>query len=79
MTVVHQSAEAAQVGLRVQEEMRRCNVRQDVVGQRLGLSQSATSRRLLGEVPFNVAELAVVAALLDVPLADLVIAAERVA
>lgn len=55
--------------------MARRRISQADVAAALGLSQAAVSRRLSGAVPFDVAELATIAAALDVDIADLVRAA----
>lgn len=52
----------------VRAEMARQNVPQRELGRVLGLSQGAAWRRLKGEVPFDVAELAEVAKLLRTPM-----------
>lgn len=56
------------MGDEVRAALARRRLSQSDLGQHLGLSQAAVSRRLLGEVPFDIAELAAVAAFLDVPL-----------
>lgn len=55
----------------IRAEMARRNVRQIALAKHLGLSQTAISRRLNGEVEFSVAELVSVASLLGVPAAVL--------
>lgn len=52
--------------------MARHRISQTALGSALGLSQAAVWRRLRGEVPFDVAELEIVARTLSVPLATLV-------
>ena len=47
--------------------MDRQRIRQTTLGQRIGCSQQAVSRRIRGEVPFNVGELEIIAHLLDIP------------
>jgi len=58
---------AKAVGDRVKAEMERQSIRQRAVAKRLGMSQGAVSRRIVGAVPFDVAELEKLARLLDVP------------
>lgn len=52
--------------------MARRRISQADLGKALDLSQAAVSRRLRGDVAFDVAELAVVAGVLGLPLARLV-------
>lgn len=59
---------ARAVGDRVKAEMERQSIRQSAVAKRLGMSQGAVSRRIVGVVPFDVAELEKLARLLDVPV-----------
>lgn len=54
--------------------MARSRVSQAQLGQALGLTQQAISRRLNGVVAFDVDELAVTADLLSVPIASLITA-----
>lgn len=63
---------AATVGATVRAEMARHRISQAVVAKHLHLSQAAVSRRLNGVVPFNVAELDVIARLVNVPVERLV-------
>jgi transcriptional regulator with XRE-family HTH domain len=58
----------ASVAAKVRAEMARQNVPQRELGRVLGLSQGAAWRRLKGDVPFDVAELAKVAELLRTPM-----------
>lgn len=66
----------------VAEEVRallaRRRLSQSKLAAALGLSQAAVSRRLSGEVPFDVNELAATARYLDVPLGQLVASSEAV-
>lgn len=55
----------------VRAEMARQRVPQQVVAEKLGLTQQAVSNRLHGRVPFDVDELVDVAELLDVAAASL--------
>ena len=57
---------------RVRALMAENRVSQGRLGRRLGISQAAVSRRLSGESPFSVAELAGVADVLGVSLAEIV-------
>jgi transcriptional regulator with XRE-family HTH domain len=59
---------AKAVGDRVKAEMERQSIRQSTVAKRLRISQPAVSRRIIGVVPFDVAELEKLARLLDVPV-----------
>lgn len=56
----------------VRAEMARRGLTQSDLGDALGLTQQACSRRLTGRVDFSVSELAEAAELLAVPLQDLV-------
>ncbi len=62
---------ATRVAETVRALMRRADLTQDVLGERVGLSQSALSRRLTGDVAFNTAELAAIARALGVEVTDL--------
>jgi transcriptional regulator with XRE-family HTH domain len=55
----------------IRAEMARRRIAQTLVGDRLGLSQAAVSRRLRGETPFDANELIEIAALLEVPVGSL--------
>lgn len=68
---------AAAVGRNVKAEMARNGLTQGALAQPLRLTQPAISRRLNGDVPFNVTELAIVSRLVGVPLSRLVAGAER--
>jgi len=63
------------VGATVRAEMARRRVTQRQIAEALGLSQTQISRRLAGEVAFNVDELAVVADFLGVAISTLVVSA----
>lgn len=56
---------AQQTGANVRAEMARAGMTQARLGKHLKLPQSAVSKRLRGEVAFDVDELAAVAAALD--------------
>lgn len=60
----------ASVAAEVRAEMARQNVPQRELGRVLGLSQGAAWRRLKGDVPFDVSELAEVAKLLKTPITN---------
>lgn len=60
----------------VRELVESKGINQTDFGAQIGLSQHAVSRRLLGRVEFTIRELKLVAAALDVPLADLLIDSE---
>ena len=68
---------AARVGDTVRAEMARNRVTQEDLARRLNLSQAAVSRRLNGDIPFNVSELATVGRAVGVPLNRLVAGADR--
>jgi transcriptional regulator with XRE-family HTH domain len=59
---------AQRVAAEVRAEMARQRKTQAHIAQALGSSQAAVSRRLNGEVPFDVRELALIADSLDVPV-----------
>ena len=59
------------IGAEVRGLLAKHKISQSAAGQHLGLSHAALSRRLLGEVPFNVDELVAIAALLGVPTQQL--------
>ena len=60
-----------QVAANVRAELGRHRRTQTAVGQHLGLSQTAVSRRLTGAIPFDVNELHLLATWLDVPVGTL--------
>lgn len=66
---------AASVGAEVRGLLAKHRISQAAAGTRLGLSQAAMSRRLTGEIPFNVDELSALADLLGVPASTLLDAA----
>lgn len=68
---------AQRVAANVRAELARQRVSQGAVAQALGTTRQAVSRRLVGLVPFDVAELHTVAALLGVPVGELHESAER--
>lgn len=61
----------ATAGANVRGEMARRRVTQARLSSALGISQAAVSKRLRGETPFDINELALIARVLDVPLARL--------
>lgn len=67
------------VAAEVRTEMQNQHVSQAELGRKLGVSQQWISRRLTGDVPFDVAELARVADVLGVTLDRLTAAAASVA
>ena len=67
------------VAAQVREEMARQGISQVKLARLLGVAQQTVSRRIVGEVPFDITELARVADLLNVPLTKFVSAAERAA
>lgn len=56
------------VAAEVRAEMARQNLSQQQIARQLGVSQAAISRRLTGEIPFDIAELARIAQFLGVSL-----------
>jgi transcriptional regulator with XRE-family HTH domain len=62
---------ATRTGSNVRAEMARAGISQTALAEKLGVSQAAVSKRLRGEVAFNVDELAKVADALKVPVAVL--------
>ncbi|MGK2880624.1 MAG: helix-turn-helix domain-containing protein [Mycobacterium sp.] len=62
---------AATIAANVRAEAARRNIAQSTIAKGLGLTQSATSRRLLGYVPFSATELAAVSEILDMPIESL--------
>lgn len=61
------SPDAETVGSRVRGLLAERKISQQTVANALGISKAAVSRRIAGEIPFNVAELGRLASLLDVP------------
>lgn len=61
----------ATAGANVRGEMARRGVTQASLSIAIGLSQPAISKRLRGETPFDINELARIAVFLNVPLARL--------
>ena len=78
MTEESSAERGPDVPARVRELAKERGVTQRTIADALGLSQSAASRRLVGDVPFDVDELAAVAKVLGVPLTRLVEEAEAV-
>ena len=69
----------AQTGRNVRAEMARAGVSQIDLAERVGLSQSGLSKRLRGDVPFDVNELDAIATALGVPVVSLLPQPEAVA
>ena len=65
-TVYNMTTSAATVGHNIRAEMTRLQLTQEDVAQMLGVSQSGVSRRLIGEIAFNVVELTTLARMFDV-------------
>ena len=63
------------VAANVRAELARKGITQTDLAAKLRKSQPFVSRRLSGRVPFDVADLAAIASVLDIPIADLVVAA----
>jgi transcriptional regulator with XRE-family HTH domain len=62
------------VAERVRVAMSGAGLSQRAIAEQLGVSQQWVSRRIAGRVAFNLAELARVANVLDVPISDLIAA-----
>lgn len=73
------STPSQRVAANVRAEIARLNRSGTSVAKNLGRSQAWMSRRLAGQVPFDISELVEVANELDVTLADLIDGAEAVA
>ena len=63
------------VAANVRAELARKGITQTDLAAKLCKSQPFVSRRLSGRVPFDVADLAAIASVLDIQIADLVVAA----
>lgn len=63
---------AESVGAEVRGLLAKHKISQAEAGKHLGLSQAAMSRRIVGEIPFNVDELAAIADLLGVSRGSLI-------
>lgn len=63
---------ARRVGDEIRAHLARRRMSQSQLGSLLGLSQTAVSRRLLGEVPFDIDELTAVADALGIDVRDLI-------
>ena len=70
---------AASVAAEIRAEMARQQVSQQHIADALGVSRQAVSRRITGEVPWDIAEMSKVAAALGVPVHSYMPAPERVA
>jgi transcriptional regulator with XRE-family HTH domain len=68
---VSQTSTAARIVENIRRTMYVKRINQTVLAAALGRSQSALSRRMLGQIPFSVDELDRIAVALDVPLTDL--------
>jgi transcriptional regulator with XRE-family HTH domain len=55
----------------VRDALAEANISQSALAEHLSLSQQAVSRRVLGQVPFTVRDLIATAALIGVPLTQL--------
>lgn len=67
------------VAAEVRAEMARQRMSQSRLAELLGVAQQTISRRIVGEVPFDVSELARVAELLNVPMTQFLGSVERAA
>jgi transcriptional regulator with XRE-family HTH domain len=70
---------ARAVAAEVRAEMARQQVNQQQVAEVLGFSRQALSRRITGEIPFDVAELGQIAHFLGVPVSRLMPATNGIA
>lgn len=59
------------VAAEVRAELARRKVSQTQIAMLLGISQAGVSRRLLGQTPMDVNEIAAIAEFLDIPVAAL--------
>ena len=62
---------SARVGANVRAEMARRGITQTQLAGQIGKTQAQLSKRLAGQIPFDVNELTAVAGALGVPLTDL--------
>ena len=60
-----------EVAAEIRAELARRQIPQVRIADLLGLSQVSVSRRLTGQTPISVDELALIAGFLDVPISDL--------
>lgn len=67
-----QAAAAHRVASTIRAELARRRIPQNVVAERLHLSQATVSRRLAGEYPFDVDELDVIADMLGMSPSELI-------
>lgn len=65
------------VAATVRAELARRRISQTAVSERLEMSQASVSRRLTGDTPWDINELAAIADLIGVPLALLVAEADE--
>ena len=72
MTQSIDTTATARVAATIRAELARRRIPQTIVAERLGMSQPSLSRRLTGDTPFDVNELAIVAEILGIPLATLI-------
>lgn len=72
VTAMTNTSPAQRVSGEVRAAMARKRVTQSVLAAHLGISQAALSRRLRGEIPFDVNELALIASHLDVTIDALI-------
>lgn len=74
-----QTTPTAQTGRNVRAEIARKGMTQAEIAAAVGISQSQLSKRLRGSIPFDINELSSIAAVLGVPLGDLIPRPEVVA
>jgi len=72
---VQKNPAVERVAANVRAELARKGITQTDLAAKLAKSQPFVSRRLSGRVPFDVADLAAIASVLDITVADLVVAA----
>lgn len=68
MTNDFSASVTAAVAAEVRAEVARKQISQDKLAERVGCSRQSLNRRLTGAIPFDVAELAVIADALGVPV-----------
>lgn len=59
-------------GSRIRHLLKKSGRTQQELGEAIGVAQQGVSKRLIGQIPFDVNELVAAASFLDVPLSDLI-------
>ena len=67
---------ARRIGLRIRAAIAGADVTQEELAERVGKSQQWVSRRITGTVPADASDIELIAAALDVPVAQLLPAAQ---